>query len=193
MMTDLNELERRLWAAAEELRANSSLTPAEYRRPVLGLIFLAFAEHRFDDLRPELELKATERALALRIGVNTGDVVVGRPRELSSFVSGDAVNVAARLEQAAEPGETLAGERTVGAARGAFEFDELCTVAAKGKPDGVPCRRVVRALSLMRPRGVSGLARAFIERDDEVRRLCEAYHAAVKTSRAPVTRRTVSA
>jgi hypothetical protein len=156
MMTDLNELERRLWAAAEELRANSSLTPAEYRRPVLGLIFLAFAEHRFDDLRPELELKATERALALRIGVNTGDVVVGRPRELSSFVSGDAVNVAARLEQAAEPGETLAGERTVGAARGAFEFDELCTVAAKGKPDGVPCRRVVRALSLMRPRGSAG-------------------------------------
>jgi class 3 adenylate cyclase len=79
-------------------------------------------------------------------------------------VSGDAVNVAARLEQAAEPGETLAGERTVGAARGAFEFDELCTVAAKWKPDGVPCRRVVRELLLMRPRGVSGLARAFVGR-----------------------------
>jgi class 3 adenylate cyclase len=39
--------------------------------------------------------------LALRIGVNTGDVVVGRPREGSSFVTGDAVNVCARLEQAA--------------------------------------------------------------------------------------------
>ena len=60
-MTDLVELERRLWAAADALRANSSLTPAEYRGPVLGLIFLAFAEHRFDELRPELELKATER------------------------------------------------------------------------------------------------------------------------------------
>ncbi len=59
--TDLNELERRLWAAADQLRANSSLTPAEYRGPVLGLIFLAFAEHRFHELRPELELKATER------------------------------------------------------------------------------------------------------------------------------------
>jgi class 3 adenylate cyclase len=42
--------------------------------------------------------------LALRIGVNTGDVVVGRPREGSSFVTGDAVNVGARLEQAAAPG-----------------------------------------------------------------------------------------
>jgi type I restriction enzyme M protein len=60
-VTDLPELERRLWAAADALRANSSLTPAEYRGPVLGLIFLAFAEHRFDELRPELELKATER------------------------------------------------------------------------------------------------------------------------------------
>ena len=60
-MTDLAELERRLWAAADALRANSSLTPAEYRGPVLGLIFLAFAEHRFEELRPELELKATAR------------------------------------------------------------------------------------------------------------------------------------
>jgi type I restriction enzyme M protein len=60
-LTDLAELERRLWAAADALRANSSLTPAEYRGPVLGLIFLAFAEHRFDELRPELELQATER------------------------------------------------------------------------------------------------------------------------------------
>ena len=60
-------------------------------------------------------------ALALRIGVNTGEVVVGQPREGSSFVTGDAVNVAARLEQAAEPGQIVAGERTVAAARGAFE------------------------------------------------------------------------
>src|SRR6266540_2235504 len=62
--------------------------------------------------------------LALRVGVNTGEVVVGSARAGSSFVSGDAVNVAARLEQSAEPGEVLAGERTVAAVRGAFEFAE---------------------------------------------------------------------
>lgn len=58
---NLTELERRLWAAAAELRANSTLTAAQYRDPVLGLIFLAFAEHRFEEPRPELEAKATGR------------------------------------------------------------------------------------------------------------------------------------
>ncbi|MDQ3122016.1 MAG: N-6 DNA methylase, partial [Actinomycetota bacterium] len=59
--TNLADLETRLWSAADELRANSSLSPTEYRGPVLGLIFLAFAEHRFDALKPELEGKATAR------------------------------------------------------------------------------------------------------------------------------------
>jgi len=113
--------------------------------------------------------------LALRIGVNTGEVVVGRPREGSSFVTGDPVNVAARLEQAADPGEILAGERTVATARGAFEFAEPQTVEAKGKPAGVECRRLVRALSLMRPRGVGGLRRAFVGRDREMEVLDRAY------------------
>jgi class 3 adenylate cyclase len=62
--------------------------------------------------------------LGLRIGVNSGDVVTGAPRESSSFVSGAAVNVAARLEEAAAAGETLVGERIVAAVRGAFEFDD---------------------------------------------------------------------
>jgi type I restriction enzyme M protein len=60
-MSDLTEVERRLWAAADELRANSTLTAAQYRDPVLGLIFLAFAEHRFEQVRPELQSKATGR------------------------------------------------------------------------------------------------------------------------------------
>jgi class 3 adenylate cyclase/tetratricopeptide (TPR) repeat protein len=113
--------------------------------------------------------------LALRIGVNTGEVVVGRPREGSSFVTGDAVNVGARLEQAAAPGEVLVGERTAAAVRGAFEFDEPVTVAAKGKADGIVSRRLVRALSLMRPRGVGGLRSAFVGRERELEQLRAAY------------------
>ena len=113
--------------------------------------------------------------LTLRIGVNTGEVVVGRPREGSSFVTGDPVNVAARLEQAAGPGEILVGERTVALVRGAFEFDEPRAIEAKGKPGGVECRRLLRALSLMRPRGVLGLHRAFVGRDQEMEILERAY------------------
>ncbi len=126
--------------------------------------------------------RKVESGLALRVGVNTGEVVAGTAREGSSFVSGDAVNVAARLEQAAEPGEVLAGERTVSAARGAFEFGETTTIEAKGKPDGVRCRRVIRALSLMRTRGVGGLARTFVGRDAELERLYAAFKRAAEST-----------
>jgi len=114
-------------------------------------------------------------ALALRIGINTGDVVVGQARAQSSFVTGDAVNVAARLEQAAELGEILVGERAATLAAGAFEFESPRRVEAKGKSEGVACRTLVRALSLMRPRGVPGLPSAFVGRDRELTLLQQAY------------------
>jgi class 3 adenylate cyclase len=117
--------------------------------------------------------------LALRIGVNTGDVVVGRPREGSSFVTGDTVNVCARLEQAAVPGEILVGERTSAAVRGAFEFGEAQTVEAKGKAGGIRCRRLLRPLSLMRPRGLAGGEATFVGRDVELAGLEAAYRRAV--------------
>ena len=113
--------------------------------------------------------------LALRIGVNTGEVVVGRARQGSSFVTGDAVNVAARLEQAAVPGAVLVGERTVAVARGAFEFGEPIVVEAKGKPGGITCRPLFRSLSPARPRGVIGLGRAFVGRERELELLQATY------------------
>jgi type I restriction enzyme M protein len=59
--SDLAEVRRTLWSAADQLRANSTLAPNEYRGPVLGLIFLAYAEHRFEHVRGEVEAKATAR------------------------------------------------------------------------------------------------------------------------------------
>ena len=59
--SDLAEVRRTLWAAADQLRANSTLGPNEYRGPVLGLIFLAYAEHRFEQVRLEVGAKATAR------------------------------------------------------------------------------------------------------------------------------------
>ena len=52
-------LENRLWAAADQLRANSGLTSAQYSTPVLGLIFLRFADARFDKVRADLEKMAS--------------------------------------------------------------------------------------------------------------------------------------
>ena len=121
--------------------------------------------------------------LALRIGVNTGDVVAGKPREGSSLATGDAVNVCALLERAAAPGEILVGERTVAAARGAFEFAEQATVEATGKPGGIRCHRLVRALSLMRPRGLGGLQPVFVGRSGELADLRQAYGRVVASGR----------
>lgn len=59
--TDLAKVRSTLWAAADELRANSKLTPVQYRDPVLGLVFLAYAENRFEAVRGEVEAAATAR------------------------------------------------------------------------------------------------------------------------------------
>jgi class 3 adenylate cyclase len=120
--------------------------------------------------------------LELRVGVNTGDVVVGAPRAGGSFVTGDAVNVADRLEKAAEPGEVLAGERTAAAASGAFAFTAPRTIDAKGKSSGVVAYGVERALRTIRPRGVSGLRRVFVGRDNELELLRATYRRAAAQS-----------
>ena len=59
--TDLAKVRSTLWAAADELRANSKLTPVQYRDPVLGLVFLAYAENRFAAVRSEVEAKSSAR------------------------------------------------------------------------------------------------------------------------------------
>ena len=59
--------------------------------------------------------------LPTRTGVNTGEVVAGDPAGGQAFVTGDAVNIAARLEQAAAPGEILIGEPTYRLVRDAVE------------------------------------------------------------------------
>src|SRR5579883_1545571 len=70
----------------------------------------------------------------LRMGVNTGEVMATTDASRSDFlVTGDAVNAAARLEQNANPGEIIASERTMQAARRAFVFGEPREIQVKGK------------------------------------------------------------
>jgi type I restriction enzyme M protein len=57
----LQDLEKRLWESADELRANSKLKSSEYAIPVLGLIFLKFADHRFTVAQQDIEGKSSGR------------------------------------------------------------------------------------------------------------------------------------
>lgn len=57
----IEELEKRLWSAADSLRANTGLTAQEYSRPILGLIFLKYAEYRFTLAKSKIEEQTSSR------------------------------------------------------------------------------------------------------------------------------------
>jgi class 3 adenylate cyclase len=81
-----------------------------------------------EELQAELGVR-----LQVRTGVNTGPVVAGSARAGGAFATGDAVNTAARLEQAAPPGEVLLGATTYELVRDAVEVEPIEPVSAKGK------------------------------------------------------------
>ena len=68
MAINVNELNDRLWTAADQLRANSNLKSSEYAVPVLGLIFLRYADQRFQRLHAELSAKAKEAGSRRGVG-----------------------------------------------------------------------------------------------------------------------------
>jgi class 3 adenylate cyclase/tetratricopeptide (TPR) repeat protein len=82
-----------------------------------------------------------------RIGVNTGEVVAGDPSAGQRLVTGDAVNVAARLEQAASPGEIFLGETTYRLVKDAVEVEPVAALDLKGKEEPVPAFRLVTVLA----------------------------------------------
>jgi class 3 adenylate cyclase/tetratricopeptide (TPR) repeat protein len=85
--------------------------------------------------------------IAARIGVNTGEVVAGDPSAGQRLVTGDAVNVAARLEQVASPGEIFLGETTYRLVRDAVEVDPVIALDLKGKEESVAVYRLVAVLA----------------------------------------------
>jgi class 3 adenylate cyclase/tetratricopeptide (TPR) repeat protein len=97
-------------------------------------------------LRASLEMRAalTDLGLAGRIGVTTGEVVTGTEERLAT---GDAVNVAARLEQAAPSGEVLIGAPTLELVGEGAVVEAIEPLALKGKQRPVPAYRLVRLLA----------------------------------------------
>ncbi|HET8558785.1 MAG TPA: adenylate/guanylate cyclase domain-containing protein, partial [Gaiellaceae bacterium] len=95
--------------------------------------------HEDDALRAcraavEMRDALPELGVAGRLGVNTGEVVTGTEERLAT---GDAVNVAARLEQAAQPGDVLIGEETLRLVRAAVSVGDERRLDLKGKAEPV--------------------------------------------------------
>jgi class 3 adenylate cyclase len=142
---------------------------------------------RLEELNSDLERRHGVR-LAMRTGINTGDVVASRePRAEVGLVTGDAVNAAARLEQTADAGQILVSERTARSARG-FQFNDLGPLAVRGKS------RPVATVELLdegldelpgdRERGVPGLRAPMVGRDRELELLRSTYGRLASSGRA---------
>jgi class 3 adenylate cyclase len=117
--------------------------PATHEDDALRAVRAALEmQRRVRDLNGALEARYGIR-IALRIGVNTGEVTFSDREAAETIVTGDAVNVTARLEQAASAGEVLLGEQTFGLVRDAVEVEQAEPLALKGKLLPVPTYRLL--------------------------------------------------
>jgi class 3 adenylate cyclase/tetratricopeptide (TPR) repeat protein len=116
--------------------------------------------------------------LAIRTGITTGEIVAGDPGAGQRLVTGDTVNTAARLEQAAAPGEILIGEPTYRLVRDAVEVEPVEPLALKGKAELVRAYRLTSVHT-----GAEAHARRMdspmVGRDREIHLLHEAIDRAV--------------
>ncbi|HEX2240322.1 MAG TPA: adenylate/guanylate cyclase domain-containing protein [Actinomycetota bacterium] len=106
-----------------------------------------------DELNKEL-LEEWDVQIQARIGVNTGEVVAGDASQRQTFATGDTVNVAARLEQAAPPGEIYIGVETYKLVKDAVKVEPVDPLTLKGKSEGVPAFRLIEVIE-----GAEGTAR----------------------------------
>lgn len=133
--------------------------------------------------RLNLDLEA-ERGITIRFrtGVNTGVVVADDLADEHSLITGDAVNTAARLEQAAAPGEILIGPPTYQLVRDAVSVESLAPLALKGKERPIHAYRLLSVIP-----GAAGNARRLdaplVGRESELATLQQAFAAAVAERR----------
>jgi class 3 adenylate cyclase/tetratricopeptide (TPR) repeat protein len=113
--------------------------------------------------------------LAVRIGINSGEVVTGTG---GTLVTGDAVNVAARLEQASGVNQILIGDRTRQLAEGALDLERAEPIDAKGKSEPVVAHRLL-SVREDAPAFLRRFDAPFVGRTDELAQLRQVYARAV--------------
>jgi class 3 adenylate cyclase/tetratricopeptide (TPR) repeat protein len=129
------------------------------------------------ELSKELE-RDLGTTLEVRIGANTGEVVAGDPAAGQALVTGDAVNVAARLEQGAQPGEIVIGRSTFDLVRDAVVAEPTEPLALKGKTEAVPAYRLTEVHPTA-PGVARRLDSPLVGRENELRLLRQAFDRAL--------------
>jgi len=128
----------------------------------------------------DTEIRADRGAtVEWRMGINTGEVVAGDASAGQRIVTGDAVNVAARLEGAAAPGEILLGADTYALVRNSVTADAVEPLTLKGKTEPVPAWRLTRVTDEVR-RHTRPLEAALVGRRRPLRLLDDAFREAVE-------------
>ncbi|MBI2780836.1 MAG: AAA family ATPase [Chloroflexi bacterium] len=116
--------------------------------------------------------------LSNHIGVNSGEVIAGDAATAQRMVTGDAVNTAARLEQAAGSGEVVLGDLTYRLARDKIEVEFMAPLNLKGKAEPVPAYRLVTVASTAPPQDQTA-GTPFVGREEEMGRLSGALSSAI--------------
>lgn len=135
-------------------------------------------QHAMRDLSADLE-RTRGFELRLHIGINTGEVLAGRmgsSREHDYTVMGDAVNLAARLQNTAEAGQIVVGETTYRATSEVIDYRSRGTVPVRGKAQPVPVWEVVGVRTRRgQVRGLPGMEARMVGRDSEFATLKKAF------------------
>jgi predicted ATPase/class 3 adenylate cyclase len=142
--------------------------PEQAVRAALNII--SISEKISQSLKEEWGIESFQ----VRIGVNTGLIASGGVTEAGDTIMGSTINLAARLEKAAEPGTVLISRHTYQHVRGIFDMDKREPIEAKGFPEPVETYKILRlksrAFRLMN-RGVEGVETRMIGRELEMRNL----------------------
>ena len=131
-----------------------------------GLALVAAVE------RLDASLGLDPGTLRLRVGINSGETVYGQASAERGPVTGDAVNIAARLQTAAEPGSVVIGELTALTVADAVALEPLAPLELKGKSERLPAWRVTELFAeRSRERALGGLRAPTLGRDAELAEL----------------------